>query len=292
MNFKAAFAVAALGCFGCAGSAELSDGDVGEELIGSDEDLATTADALTGTIAVGSTLKTTGNLNLRTGPSTGYSVRLVIPNGASVTTVNQAAGSGGFYNIKYNGTTGWSSGAYLKLVTSGTPTPTEPTPTAAGLDDRTPGGAIARAKSAVGGTYWWGHGKWYPNNVGGNNSAGSCTGSCPNCSHTGTSGADCSGYVAKLWNVPSSNTNLSSDSHPYSTVTFNSDTSQWRTVSRNAVVQSDALVYNTNGAGHIFLYSSGDGWGWINAYEAKGCATGIVYNLRTASNAFHAIRHY
>ena len=272
----------------CIGCSTLEDGDVGdsEVLVGENEDLATTtSQSLSGSLPIGSTLKTTSNLNLRTGASTSNSVRLVIPNGASVTTV-AAAPTNGFYNVKYNGTVGWSSGAYLKLVTSGgTTTP------AGGLADKTPAGAVQRAKSGVGATYWWGHGRWFPFSQGGSN-AGSCSGSCPNCSHSGSTGADCSGYVAKLWQVPSTNTNLTSDSHPYSTVSFKSDTSQWRTVARGSVQVADAFVYNVNGAGHMFLYENGDGWGWMNAYEAKGCSAGIVHNLRTASSTYKAIRHY
>jgi uncharacterized protein YraI len=288
MNFKTLLASAAVFATACDGTIGDLEGDVGDgtELVGGDEDLASTTDALSGSIAVGTTLKTTANLNLRTGPGTGYGIRLVIPSGGSVTVVNSGAPSNGFYNVKYNGTTGWSSGLYLKAAA------TQPPPSTSGIGDNTRGGAVVRAKSAVGGSYWWGHGKWYPFNNGGNNSAASCTGSCPNCSHSGSSGADCSGYVAKLWRVPSSNDSLTTDSHPYGTISFVKDSSLWRTVSRANVTEADALVYNVNGAGHIFLYENGDGWGWMNAYEAKGCSYGIVHNLRNASNSYHAIRHY
>ena len=275
-------------CTSLLGCSTLEDGDVGdsEVLIAENDDLGTTtSQSLAGTLAVGSTLRATANLNLRTGSGTGFSVRLVIPNGATVTTL-AAAPVNGFYNVKYNGTTGWSSGAYLRLVTQGTTT----TP-AGGLADGSPAGAVQRAKSGVGATYWWGHGRWFPFAQGGSN-AGSCTGSCPNCSHSGATGADCSGYVAKLWQVPSTNTSLTSDSHPYSTLNFKVDSSQWRTVSRGSAQVADAFVYNVNGAGHMFLYENGDGWNWMNAYEAKGCSAGIVHNLRTASSAFKAIRHY
>jgi hypothetical protein len=160
------------------------------------------------------------------------------------------------------------------------------------LASPTRGGAMLRAQSALHGSYWWGHGKWYPNDVGGDNEAASCAGLCPNCAHSGSSGADCSGYVAKLWQVPASNDVLTTDAHPYETASFVNDSSQWHTVSRDSLIQADALVYHSNGDGHIFLYDSGDGWGSINAYEAKGCAYGILYDLRTASSAYHGIRHY
>jgi uncharacterized protein YraI len=257
-------------------------------------------------------------LNLRTGPGTSNSIRTVIPSGKQVVTVNQTSPSNGFYNVKYNGLTGWSSGNYLKLISqggtgggsqSGSGGGTNQSgggmnqsgggngnggggSSTVGLQDATPDGAVLRAQSAVGGSYWWGAGKWYPFDVGGSNEASHCTGTCPNCSHSGSSGADCSGYVAKLWQVPSYNTDLTVNDHTYTTGDFDSDTSKWHTVSRSSLVKADALVYHSGGAGHVFLYESGDGWGSINAYEAKGCSYGILHDTRTASTAYHGIRHY
>lgn len=54
---------------------------------------------------------TTSSLNLRTGPSTGYGVILVMPNGASVTLTG--ASQNGFLGVTYGGSTGWASGDYL-----------------------------------------------------------------------------------------------------------------------------------------------------------------------------------
>jgi hypothetical protein len=119
---------------------------------------------------------------------------------------------------------------------------------------------------------------------------GSCTGSCPSCSHGGSYGADCSGYVAKIWQIPSTNTNLATDSHPYSTATFVGSNSQWTTIARDSAVKGDALVYNANGAGHIVLYESGDSWGNFWTYEARGCSYGIVHNLRSVTSAYKTIR--
>jgi hypothetical protein len=77
------------------------------------------------------------------------------------------------------------------------------------------GHAIQRAQSGVGFSYKWGGGCWSP----GSTSYGACYGSCPNCSHSGSWGADCSGFVAKVWQVPG-NEDLTSCDHPYSTVNF------------------------------------------------------------------------
>lgn len=270
--------VAAMGCAGSVGDTA-ADGD----LLTGAEEFGTLSSELSAGVPLGSTLRTTANLNLRTSASMNAQVRLVIPSGATVTTVNVSQPSGGWYNIKYNGVTGWSYGSYLNLVSSPS-TGGGGTTTSSGRD-----GAILRAKGGVGFSYWWGHGRWIANGATSSNK-GVCTGSCPNCSHSGSYGADCSGYVAKLWQIPSTNTNTTVDSHPYGTIHFIGSNSQWRTVSRSSALKGDAFVYNTNGAGHIFLYESGDAWGSLWAYEARGCSYGIVRNLRTVTSAYKVIR--
>lgn len=277
-----AAAVAMMGCATGTAGDTAAEGDV----LTSAEEYGTLSSELSSGVALGSTLRTTSNLNLRTSASLSAQVRLVIPSGATVTTVNVSQPSGGWYNVKYNGVTGWSYGAYLNLVSQpstggggGTPAPSS-----SGRD-----GAIARAQGGVGFSYWWGHGRWVNGGATSSNK-GVCTGSCPNCSHSGSYGADCSGYVAKIWQIPSSNADLSVDAHPYSTATFIGSNSQWSTVSRSNVIKGDAFVYNTNGAGHIFLYESGDAWGNLWAYEARGCSYGIVHNLRSVTSAYKVIR--
>lgn len=279
-----AVALAATGCAGTVGETDL-DSDV---LTGAEDEVGTIDSELSTGVPIGTHLKTSAALNLRTGAGMGYRVRLVIPQGATVTTINRTTPSGGWYNIKYNGITGWSYGSYLNRVSSGGSTP-PPSSGGSSLSSNDRGGAILRAKSGVGFSYYWGHGSWIPNGAT-SSTRGSCTGSCPSCRHSGRYGADCSGYVGKIWEVPSSNSTLTSDSHPYSTFSFDGANSQWRTVSRASALRADAFVYNSNGAGHIFLFESGDGWGSMWAYEAKGCSYGIVHNLRTASSAYKAIR--
>ncbi|GAC1545672.1 MAG: hypothetical protein NVS3B10_09740 [Polyangiales bacterium] len=274
---------------GCSASSAGGGAD-STELVGADDSLdGRAAESVLGSVAVGSTLKTTSNVNLRTGPSTGAHVIHVIPSGALVTVV-AADPQHGFYNVKHNGAVGWSFGAYLAKAGSAPPPPPPPgggSPPPSSSSGRD--GAIERAQEGVGFSYWWGHGRWLPGGPS-SSTAGSCSGSCPSCSHSGTYGADCSGYIGKIWQVPSSNTDVTADDHPYSTGSFVSDTSQWSTVSRGSVQKGDAFVYNSGGAGHIFLYESGDGWGSMWAYEAKGCATGVVHDLRTSTgSAYHAI---
>jgi uncharacterized protein YraI len=272
------------GCGGLAGEVDIPS----EQLVGADEEVGTIDSELSSAVSTGATLKTTTALNLRTGASTGYHILHVIPGGASVTAV-RATPVNGWYNIKHNGVTGWSYGAYLKYVSGGSSSSggsASPAPAPASSSSRD--GAISRAKSGVGFSYWWGHARWQP---GGPTSStrGYCSGSCPSCSHSGGNGADCSGYVGKIWQVPSSNSSLTTDQHPYSTINFVGSSSQWHTVSRGSIRRGDAMTYNQNGAGHIFLFESGDGWGSMWAYEAKGCSYGIVHNIRTASSSYKAI---
>jgi hypothetical protein len=255
-----------------------------EDLQGADESVSDSA-ALSGSVPVGSKLRTTANLNLRKGPSTSQTIKYTMPEGSTVT-VEESAPSNGFYRVKHNGTLGWAFGQYLDVVE------TPDVDDGGGDEDTTDSsrdGAIARAKIAVGFSYWWGHGRFAESGATASN-RGSCSGSCPNCSHSGSYGGDCSGLAAKVWQVPSSNDTMSVDSHPYSTADFVKDSSQWYTVSRSNMQKADMMVYRQNGAGHIFVYESGDGWGSMYAYECKGCSAGCIEGLRTAGSAYKGIR--
>jgi hypothetical protein len=259
-----------------------------EDLQGADESVSDSS-ALSGSIPVGSKLRTTANLNLRKGPSTSQSIKYTMPEGSTVT-VEESAPSNGFYRVKHNGTLGWAFGQYLDVVD--TPEVDDGETEDGETDDVTSSSrdaAIARAKVAVGFSYWWGHGRFAESGATASNK-GSCSGSCPNCSHSGSYGGDCSGLAAKVWQVPSSNTTLSVDSHPYSTADFVKDSSQWYTVPRSNMEKADMMVYRQNGAGHIFVYESGDGWGSMYAYECKGCSAGCIEGLRTAGSAYKGIR--
>lgn len=210
---------------------------------------------------------TASSLNLRSGPSTTASILTSMPSGSVVDVLEQ---SGSWYKVRYGTTTGWCSGDYLTPATA----------TSGDIDE-----AFARARSGVGFSYWWGGGCWSP----GSSEKGSCTGSCPGCSHSGRWGADCSGYIAKVWQVPGAAA-VSSCGHPYSTYNFDNEEREWSTVPRSSAKRGDAFVYNKDGKGHIFLFEGGDPWGSIRAYEAKGCSYGIVYGSRTASSDYKVIR--
>ncbi len=144
---------------------------------------------------------------------------------------------------------------------------------------------LARAKVAVGYSYYWGHGAWRTDNT----EIGSCSGSCPSCTHTGLYGADCSGLVAKLWEVPKSSA-PQTDEHPYSTYNFYYEHEHWIQEPRSSIQPGDAYVYRNGGAGHIALFESGaDPYGAVWLYEARGCATGVVHDLRTVNSSYIAI---
>lgn len=158
-------------------------------------------------------------------------------------------------------------------------------PRASALEQITTQEVINWAQSGMGYSYWWGNGRWredkaYP---------GSCSGSCPRCSHSGSYGADCSGFVAKVWRVPSA-TPRTTNGHPYSTHNFYHGGNHWSDVNRANARQADAMVYRSGRRGHVFLYDRADPWGTMWAYECKSCKGGCVHNLRTASSSYKAIR--
>ena len=71
-------------------------------------------------------VKTTANLNMRSGSSTAYGILAVIPSGTTVPVAGRA--SNGWYQVTYNGKTGYVSNSYVSVVSS-TPPPAPSTPT-------------------------------------------------------------------------------------------------------------------------------------------------------------------
>ena len=287
--------VVALGCamvaLGCSASDPSWSGagnasNVGDTGDTGDGPLVAANDSIVDTnvqaLSVSTPMVTTANLNLRKGPGTSYAIILVIPSGSTVKLLDGTP-QNGFYNISYNGNAGWSSGAYLKASTTSNP-PTAGDPNG----PPTPANSIARAHASVGFSYYWGGGAWLASGPT-SSTAGSCSGSCPSCTHSGKYGADCSGMVGKAWEFGT--VALDVNSHPYSTSSFVNDVAgKWSTVSRGSLHAGDALVYNSNGSGHIVLWESGDGWGSSTVYECRGCSYGCVHDTRTFSSSYHGIR--
>ncbi len=224
-------------------------------------------------------------LNQRSGPGTSYSVLHVMPSG---TTVKVVAVSGTWVKNDWSGRIGWSSGTYLCAVASpppggggGTPEDAPATFTVTGVN-RT--NFISIAKAAVGFSYYWGGGR-FANGA----NPGTCNGSCPSCTHSGSYGGDCSGFAAKVWLLPPA-LPMDSNKHPYSTYNFYNEHTTWSDVSRSNVIIGDALVHNSAGSGHIVIYEKDDPWGSFWTFEARGCSYGVVHNIRTASSAYKGIR--
>jgi hypothetical protein len=74
-------------------------------------------------------------------------------------------------------------------------------------------------------------------------------------------------------------------------VNFYNDTTYWQPLPRSSIQPADAMVHRTATTGHIVLFESGsDPFGNVWLYEARGCATGVVHDLRTVDSTYIAIR--
>ncbi|OJT21913.1 hypothetical protein BO221_24475 [Archangium sp. Cb G35] len=248
-------------------------------LQGADETVPAAGHSLRDCVSAQARLETAAPLNLRQGPSTESPILLTLSEGAEVSAAAGSCPDNGFYKVRFGGFEGWAYGAWLRASVGSLQS---------GLSyANTRDDAIARARTGVGFSYWWGGGRWVESGATASN-RGSCTGNCGNCSHSGSYGADCSGYVAKVWVVPGTNQPVSLGSHPYSTVHFDNEYHGWHNVARGSIQRADSMVYN-DGGGHIFIYEKNDPWGSFYAYECRGCAEGCVYGIRTAGSAYKAI---
>jgi len=101
-----------------------ASGEEGDEsLVGANEDEVDFAgESVAGPVAVGTEMKATDAVNIRTGASTSYKVLKVVPAGGIVTVVSGTP-SGAWYNVKYAGITGWTHGAYYNRISSSSPAP-------------------------------------------------------------------------------------------------------------------------------------------------------------------------
>jgi hypothetical protein len=217
-------------------------------------------------------------LNQRSGPGTSYAILRSMPSG---TTVKVVETSGTWIKNDWSGKIGWSSGTYLCKVDGGGGS--EP-PASFEVSGVSRANIISVAKASVGFSYFWGGGRFATGAA-----HGACYGSCPNCSHSGSYGADCSGLVGKAWLLPES-LPMDSNKHPYSTDSFYNGSTHWSGVSRSNVIQGDALVYRSGGAGHIVIYDKADPWGQMWMYEARGCSYGVIHDLRSLSSSYKGIR--
>ena len=267
------------------------DGDLEDAPVVAADDSKTPKAGDVAVLAGVSEAKTTKAVNLRADASSDASVISIVPEGMILSIISSKA-TDGFYNVDWNGVSGYVSASFLTPEGSLSTLDADGEEALAGEVDvdgaPSPANTIARAKAAMGFSYYWGGGAWLAEGPT-TSTKGSCTGSCPSCSHHGAYGADCSGLVAKAWQFGPKK--LSTNSHEYATSSFVSDVAgKWKTVSRTSMKAGDALVYNTNGHGHIVIYEKGDVWGTPTVYECRGCSYGCVHDSRTFGSTFHAIR--
>lgn len=263
-SLAAAVAVAVAGCGG--------SGIESEELVGApDVPGPTSVDSLSGqTLFNGAEIDAVEAANLRTGPSAKDAILLVIPSGESARIV-EGTPQNGFYRVSYADREGWTFGEHFRVSQIGEAS------SALNVAD-----ILYRAKTSVGFSYWWGHGAWSPDHP----NKGSCSGSCPNCSHSGPYGSDCSGMVAKAFVAPSSNLDLAADSHPYHSSAWTASNAYWTVVSRGTARAGDAFGHN----GHVYIYEAADPWNSHLAIECKGCSYGCVRGYRTAASDYVVTR--
>jgi cell wall-associated NlpC family hydrolase len=230
-------------------------------------------------------MQVTGDLNLRSSPQIlPDNVVGQLPRG-TIVTLKSPTPTNGFYNVDVpsQSKSGWCSGKYL-IDAPGS------TPSVPGSADGppTPDNALARAKLAMGYSYYWGGGAWTKDGVK-PETKGSCSGNCPSCSHKGKFGADCSGFVAKVWQygaVP-----LEEDDHPFSTADFVAAKSgYWKIIDRGEAKLADSAVYREGGGGHIVMYEKGDAWNSPYVYECTGCDTGCIYGVKKLAAKYKMIR--
>lgn len=216
---------------------------------------------------------------LRSGPGKAYLVLRLLQNGKRATVRRR---SGGWYRLQLSGgALGWTWRGFLCLVDPGNNNPAN---FALGRQ-----GVINIAHVFRGYSYWWG-GAAFPKPWDSPRSKprGRCY-SATYGGHQGRYGADCSGYVGKVWRLPSA-LPFGANLHPFSTYHFYHGRNHWTHIARGATRRADALVHHSGGAGHIMLFERGDPWGNAWTYEAKGCAYGVVHNLRPVSSSYRARR--
>ncbi len=140
---------------------------------------------------------------------------------------------------------------------------------------------VARAAPGVGYSYHWGGACWQLDGGGGH---GSCSGNCPNCTHSGSYGADCSGYVFKAWQIDGAQSVSTCGHGPYTASSYHTNQTHWTHITRANAKKADALASTT----HVVLVLGGDPWGTPTIDEARGCSYGIQHNVRSLGSEFNA----
>ena len=143
---------------------------------------------------------------------------------------------------------------------------------------------ICRAQSGVGYSYWWGGSCWCKKGCSPDFAkcpTGKCTpkagsSGCPNCTHSGSYGADCSGFTYVCWRIEGLSEDDVCGSHGPVSGTYTSTTSNWTAIPAASRDKGDAIAKS----GHVMVFEKNTTWGDVWVYEAKGCNYGIVHNAK------------
>jgi len=142
---------------------------------------------------------------------------------------------------------------------------------------------FCRAKSGVGFSYWWGGSCWESSGCSPDYSGGkgkctctcsSCCGEC--CTHSGSHGADCSGFTYTVWRLANLSQSDVCGPHGPVAATYMNSSSDWTHKNDGEREPGDALASKT----HVMIFEKNTSWGDVWAWEAKGCNYGIVHNSR------------
>jgi hypothetical protein len=151
---------------------------------------------------------------------------------------------------------------------------------------------FCRAKSGVGFSYWWGGSCWCSSGCSPDYSCGKgycdcfCDGCCPNCcSHSGSKGADCSGFTYTVWRLANLSQSDVCGPHGPVAATYMNSSSDWTHVSDSARQPGDAVASST----HVMIFEKNTTWGDIWVYEAKGCSYGVVHNAKGVNWGKYAV---
>jgi cell wall-associated NlpC family hydrolase len=236
-------------------------------------------------------------LNNRSGPGVEYMVLRVL---APQTRGFVREQRGDWYKLDLFGAMGWSHGQFLCLIPQSEPPPGHnPGPTPGPQPPAQPHnhfdisrqGIINVSQTYVGFSYWLGGGRFpAPWDDPQSKDKGSCFSSSFS-GHAGHFGADCSGFAAKVWQLPEA-LPFSSNKHPFTTSSYYHQRTHWSAIGRQDTQRADMLVYRSGSAGHSIIYEGGDPWGQAWTYEARGCAWGVVHNLRAISSKYQARRRH
>jgi uncharacterized protein YraI len=100
-----------------------------------------------GDTAVGSATVTAYALNVRSGPSTGYSIVSTVTSGQVIDIMGDP--QGGFYPMRAGGVKGWVSGDYISMGGTAAPAPTEPAPAPAPSNPGSGSGSVPVGDTVV-----------------------------------------------------------------------------------------------------------------------------------------------